>query len=96
MRDGGDEGGDMKRFRRWLFNGTAAISLLLCVAMVVLWAVGGIHYFGRRPQFSVSTELGTLSLTKGNKIVFEVPVFPILFLTSILPVFWLRWRKIRR
>ncbi|MGA2443731.1 MAG: hypothetical protein ABSH08_22480 [Tepidisphaeraceae bacterium] len=28
----------MKRFRRWLFNGIAAISLLLCVAMAGMWA----------------------------------------------------------
>jgi hypothetical protein len=27
----------MKRFRRWLFNGLAALSLGLCFAMVVLW-----------------------------------------------------------
>lgn len=27
----------MKRFRRWLFNGLAALSLLLCLATLVLW-----------------------------------------------------------
>ncbi|MGD0462757.1 MAG: hypothetical protein ABSB74_09740 [Tepidisphaeraceae bacterium] len=28
----------MKRFGRWLFNGLAALSLVLCVAMTALWA----------------------------------------------------------
>jgi hypothetical protein len=27
----------MKRFRRWLFNGIAALSLLMCVATAILW-----------------------------------------------------------
>ncbi len=27
----------MKRFRRWLFNGLAVLSLLLCVATIILW-----------------------------------------------------------
>jgi hypothetical protein len=27
----------MKRFRRWVFNGFSAISLLLCVASIALW-----------------------------------------------------------
>ena len=39
MRDRADEegGDDMKRLRRWAFNGLAAVSALTCVATCVLW-----------------------------------------------------------
>jgi hypothetical protein len=41
MRDdstSGERGGDLKRLKRWLFNLTAAMSAMLAVAMMMLWA----------------------------------------------------------
>jgi hypothetical protein len=35
----------MRRFRRWLLNGIAALSLLLCVATSITWAKSGYYLF---------------------------------------------------
>jgi hypothetical protein len=35
----------MKRFRRWTFNGLAAMSLLLCLAIGIFWAMSYTHEF---------------------------------------------------
>jgi len=37
MRDGDSEGEKMNRLRRWVFNGLAAMSLLMCLATLGLW-----------------------------------------------------------
>jgi hypothetical protein len=39
----------MKRFRRWLFNGLATLSLILCIGTTILWArsYNVLYIFGR-------------------------------------------------
>jgi hypothetical protein len=58
----------MKCVRRWLFNGLAVLSLLLCVAMVVLWAVvrNGFHQIGwlsGDTRYSLFTGFGSIGYT---------------------------------
>src|SRR5687767_11749271 len=52
VRDGGSKGDDsMKRVLRWLWNGLAMLSLVLCLLTAFLWARSGrqvdyLEYFG--------------------------------------------------
>jgi hypothetical protein len=58
----------MKRFRRWLFNGVAAVSLFLLVIIVVLWAISyqnGIVIF-TRGRVSLNSSHGELYLDENQ------------------------------
>lgn len=66
----------MKRFRRWLLSRLAAISLLLCAAMVILWALTlhherGISINAGQGYYWLSSRHGWLSLEK-----FSIPSGP--------------------
>jgi hypothetical protein len=49
----------MKRFHRWLFNGAAAISLLLCLATILLWIISYFSHIALNwADHSISYDLG--------------------------------------
>jgi hypothetical protein len=59
----------MKRFRRWLFNGVAALSLLLCAATIFLWVIGYISGFslnraGNSISYNLVCSRGELSASR--------------------------------
>jgi hypothetical protein len=60
----------MKRFRRWLFNGLAALSLLLCVATTFLWI--GSYFFLLNLNWSENTISWGLVCSRGEMSISRV------------------------
>ena len=56
----------MKRLRRWLFNGTAAVSLIFCIATVFLW----IRSCSVRDTFPDVVEAPGLSLQSASQCIY--------------------------
>jgi hypothetical protein len=94
----------MKRFRRWLFNGLVAISLLLCVAVVIMWGmtlhdVKGIKINTGPGQgyWLLSKQgwlyLGRFSLPSGywtpQRPLLRLPLWPIVLCTAAMPSWWI-------
>jgi len=67
----------MKRLRRWLFNFTAAVSGLLCIAVGILWAASYSRTFQSEIQISKHHEIwsqnGWLGLYALSSRVFVLP-----------------------
>jgi len=69
----------MKRFRRWLFNGLAAMSLVLCLAIMGLWVWSGdwrhaTNGLGHETQ--INSELYAFGLQPGYINVWRIGPMP--------------------
>ncbi len=66
----------MKRLRRWVCNGLAALSLALCVATICLWIIGcfsdvSLNWESNSISYSLSCSRGEMS---SSRIVWGLPV----------------------
>jgi hypothetical protein len=93
----------MKRFRRWVFNGLAALSLVLCLATCVLWVrsyfvpevynwtdvtnVGWGRLRGPDDLLSAPAGIPREFRIYGNAIM--LPYALVALLTALLPLAWL-------
>ena len=71
---------------RRLLNAMTVFSLLLCVAVCVLWHSGDIYYFGHYPRrWSFTAEQGTITIYRGYEHQWETKVHWVLLFTLALP-----------
>jgi hypothetical protein len=82
---------------RRLFTILSALSLLLCVAVVIFCWTGRIIYFGHNPQFSLAPELGKLSLATTHGDVIAMPTHWVVLFSLVLPIMKLQeWCNLLR
>jgi hypothetical protein len=76
--------------KRW-WNSLAAASGVMCLMVVVLaFALDdrGPIYFGHRPQFMLSINLGGIALVKDGRWVFQMNTILLIALLGLIPAQW--------
>jgi hypothetical protein len=88
----------VKNFRRWLFNVSAMVSLLVCVGAVCMMHVSGGQIYCK----FITVDFGSASLFLENNAgkVVEIPSGTLFLLSSVLPLVWItirykRWRRLK-
>jgi hypothetical protein len=76
----------VRRLARNLFAFCSAVSLMLCVAVVVAWAmVFDPVYFGRNPQYRIETFEGRLQLCRWGEWCIRAECWILILGFSVLP-----------
>jgi hypothetical protein len=86
----------MRRVSRHVLTMISALSLLLSLAVCVLWNSGDIYYVGRRPQWSLTGEGGEISVFRDYRPVFSVKAHWVLLIGLALPAGRVASRRLRQ